>query len=230
MSKENPNNGIPSFLNAAQAMQLVIAETGTHAERGLVLVCGAILDRYLEKLLRMKLADLAPNCTKEEIDFLLTKQPLPPLGSAGVRARMARMMGIVNKDTSKALSVFFNIRNDFAHEEVAPKLELTLIDRVYNALPASEKTRWSSSGEKPLYEDDVPAKRFQIITGMLLHLLSTAELRIVRDRLRTLLPRPTSPLSKEKLQLTEDKLRAIDDLIDKEPPTPTIPEHWQIHL
>ena len=79
----------PSFLDSETAAQIISNETeNSENKRGLVLVCGAIIDRSLEKLLRMKFAEMAPSAaTEEELDFWFSRKPLPPFGSFGIRAQ-----------------------------------------------------------------------------------------------------------------------------------------------
>jgi len=78
-SKKKKKNVVKPFLEPEVAVNLILRETDSHSDRGLVLLCGAVLDRALEKLIRMKFTDIS-QATEDELDFLLIKQPVPPLG------------------------------------------------------------------------------------------------------------------------------------------------------
>jgi hypothetical protein len=87
-----------------------------HSERACVLLGAASVDRMLEALLR-KHFQRCSDSTKEEIDFFLSKRPMPPLGSFAVRAKIARVLGLIDARTKEAIERLAMIRNDFAHEE-----------------------------------------------------------------------------------------------------------------
>ncbi len=169
MPKKNP-----VFLNINEAMSLVEKETQSTTNRGIVLVCGAILDRYLEKLLRLKFTQLAPDCSEGEKDLWLVKEPLPPLGSAAMRARMARMLGLIDKPTSDALGTLFSIRNDFAHLEAPPELNDSLVGKIQDALPEAlrvERTAnlytiaYEQLREPSAYNSPLPTERAPLPSG-----------------------------------------------------------------
>jgi DNA-binding MltR family transcriptional regulator len=119
-------------------LALIAEQIADHEDRGFVLLCGAVLDRALEKLIRAKFAKLS-NGAQDSIDFLLSDQPVPPLGSAGVRARLACAMGLIDGGTENALAKFFHIRNEFAHTEVPPALDDALVNSIRDRLPNDSK-------------------------------------------------------------------------------------------
>jgi DNA-binding MltR family transcriptional regulator len=148
---------------------VAVLHTDTHNDRGYVMVCGAVLDRALEKLIRRKLVDLS-QATDEELHFLLTQRPQPPLGSAGIRARVARVLGVISKDVSTALSRMFDLRNRFAHDEIAPVLDHAMIKPIFDAVSIADKAR-NDVALCMKHGSSSPQQLLQIATILLLHRL-----------------------------------------------------------
>ncbi len=117
-------------------MALVTVDTKGHSERASVLVCAAVLDRAVEKLLRLKFKQLS-EASDEDLDVLLTNRPLPPLGSAAIRVKVAAVMGVLSRDVCKALSIMFKIRNEFAHDEIPESLAYEKVEEIYNLIPSA---------------------------------------------------------------------------------------------
>jgi DNA-binding MltR family transcriptional regulator len=85
------------------------------SDRGLVLVAAALLDEELKGLFREAFRMLSDNDAREnEIEFLLTKQPLPPLQSAAIKLRLAGALGLIDRHTMEAGLVLQNIRSKVA--------------------------------------------------------------------------------------------------------------------
>ena len=204
------------FLAPEQAVALIYEETKTDTNRGVVLVCTAILDRYLEKLLRMKFASLAPDVTTEELDFFLIKQPLPPLGSAGLRAHMARILGLIDKDTCNALSTLVKIRNAFAHQEIPPVLDVPLVHTVYKNLPDKAK-RFITATDLEWTQRSGDPPGTLLSTGVLVIILQLAEMHLIRDAHRKILDKAKAFLDKEEIQSQEEALKRLEDRIRQSP-------------
>ena len=119
-----------------ELLNVVGKNFGKQENRGLVLVGGAVVDRALERLIRAKLETLS-NATKEEVDFFLTEQPVPPLGSAAIRARFARIIGALDSSFCEACKELFNLRNEFAHEEYPRIFSKELLLPIWEHIPRS---------------------------------------------------------------------------------------------
>lgn len=87
----------------------------TTSDRACVLISGSLIDLALEKLLRAKFLS-SSNVTESECDFLLIKKPIPPLGSAGIRVRLAFTLGLIDRDTMNAIAYVIEKRNEYAHK------------------------------------------------------------------------------------------------------------------
>jgi hypothetical protein len=83
-------------------------------DRGCLLATAAFLDDILEDRIRGKLHNLS-GIGKDDLNFLLTRRPLPPLGSFGVRIVTARALGIIDGNIRSALTSIQDIRNANAH-------------------------------------------------------------------------------------------------------------------
>jgi len=106
----------------------IAGDYAEHPDRGLVLLCGAIVEQQLEKLLRLKFQDIAPElATDDELDFWFVNDPLPPFGSAGLKVRFACLMKLIKQGMKTAFSGFFSLRNRFAHEPIPPDLSKEII-------------------------------------------------------------------------------------------------------
>jgi hypothetical protein len=123
-----------------ERLQKMMADNKPETDRGHVLRCGALLDRLLETLFRLKFRACS-KATDAESDFWLTKKPLPPLGSAWIKSKMASILGLVEKRTSKTLCDFFTIRNCFAHEMEPPALTNSLLCPLLKTLPESFRSQ-----------------------------------------------------------------------------------------
>ena len=83
-------------------------------DRSCILATAAFVDDLLEELIRSKLKKLS-GIGRDDLDFLLTKRPLPPIGSFGVRITMSRALGIITPDTRNLLHLVQDVRNNLAH-------------------------------------------------------------------------------------------------------------------
>jgi hypothetical protein len=93
------------------------------SDRGCVLVAVAGLDEFAERLLRThfkKACELRGDARdvkelQEVTDFLFEREPLPPLGSFGIKIRLCYVLGLIPLDQYTRLKRFGKLRNDFAH-------------------------------------------------------------------------------------------------------------------
>ena len=104
------------------------------SDRVAVIVSVASLDRVLEMLLRHFFVATSGAST-EECDFLLSKPPLPPIGAAGVRVRLAKCLNLLSKQEANALSFAIDWRNHFAHEPVPSPLTEQVAQGLVDRLP-----------------------------------------------------------------------------------------------
>ena len=132
MAKKQPQPLLPPHLSIAE----LIKATANESDRGFVLQCASFLERALEKLIRAGWSNLS-DATKEEMDYLLTEN-FPPLGSAKIRARLARILGWIDKTTCRALCEMFEVRNHFAHWEIPPALGEELFAPIKDNLKVSK--------------------------------------------------------------------------------------------
>src|SRR4029077_10964602 len=91
------------------------------SDRAAIMVFQAGLDRHLERLLRRHFHAVSGG-GRSPIDELLTRQPFPPLGSFQVRAKMAKLLGLIDPTSCAALCNLAALRNKYAHKEIPPKL------------------------------------------------------------------------------------------------------------
>jgi hypothetical protein len=91
------------------------------SDRVAVIVSVAAIDRNLEMLLRHFFIATS-GATQEDCDFLLTQRPIPPLGSAGVRVRLARCLNLIEPQLAKAITFAIDCRNEFAHNPLPSPL------------------------------------------------------------------------------------------------------------
>jgi len=160
------------FLSRHNALGLVIDATARESDRGFVLICAAVLDRALEKLIRTKWSTLS-NATKKEMDYLFIQRPLPPLGSAQIRAKLARILGWIDKTVCQALCKLFDMRNDFAHKEIAPILDNTLIKPIFDILP------WIGRDPNEIATHKTVRAELLVLTSILLRSVQQAETKII---------------------------------------------------
>src|SRR5688572_30663029 len=71
------------------------------SDRGCVICATAFIDDALATAIRLALKEMAEP-PKRILDALLTKQPLPPLGSFAIRTKMARALGLIDDHTMAA--------------------------------------------------------------------------------------------------------------------------------
>ena len=80
------------------------------SDRARVLVACSMIDNALESLLRWQMM-ATPGVTKADVDFFLTKQPIPPIGSFVVKARLAFVLGLISRETLNGIKYVAKIRN-----------------------------------------------------------------------------------------------------------------------
>jgi hypothetical protein len=83
-------------------------------------VAGALIDRALEMLLRHFF--VSRGASQQECDELLTDGFLPPRASMGLRIRMAKCLGLFDRELAGALNYVRDWRNHFAHEPLPQPL------------------------------------------------------------------------------------------------------------
>jgi hypothetical protein len=142
MSNKQPNTDDqvwnPQLARWQKEMGHVFAATtevwASGSDRACVLVSVALLDNALEMLLRHTFIATS-GATKKECDFLLTKRPIPPLGSAAIRAKLAFAIGSLPKEIEKPALSAIEIRNRFAHSIVTPELDDEIVGSLYDKIP-----------------------------------------------------------------------------------------------
>jgi DNA-binding MltR family transcriptional regulator len=112
------------------ALQELLVED---SDRAAVLVAVSFIEAALKDLLATHFR-LSSNATDKECDFLLGKPPAP-LGSASVKAKTARALGIIDRSTAAAIKKILEIRNDFAHQIKPPSITAEMANDVINILP-----------------------------------------------------------------------------------------------
>jgi DNA-binding MltR family transcriptional regulator len=123
----------------------------TSSDRACVLVSVSLIDTALEKLLRTKFS-VSSQVTQKECDFLLIKKPVPPLGSAGIRARLAFALGLIDRDTLNAISYAIERRNEYAHQLKPPPLTARTV-QTFRGLFSVDHRRRLEELEKTAFED-----------------------------------------------------------------------------
>jgi len=103
-AKLKPTKRVPTV----QELMTVLQRERT--DRGLVLVCDAMLDRSLEELVRRTL------CPANGDDIAFLFMPSGPLGSHSVRIKLALALGVIGPKMRNDLAVYHELRNYFAHE------------------------------------------------------------------------------------------------------------------
>jgi DNA-binding MltR family transcriptional regulator len=132
MNENDEPKHIKAFLCALSALNDELGET--KSDRVAVIMSVALLDNALESVLRQFFIARS-GATPDECDFLLTKQPVPPLGSAGVRVRLAKCLGIISVKEARALKFAISCRNDFAHQLAPPPLTEDVAKGLADRLP-----------------------------------------------------------------------------------------------
>jgi hypothetical protein len=87
----------------------------------------------LEELLRIKFMFLS-GASKAEVDKVLRFDEPGCLSSFTARARMARLLGILEKPVSDAIIMLARLRNDYAHRDKVPVVTEKLLEPVKKAL------------------------------------------------------------------------------------------------
>jgi DNA-binding MltR family transcriptional regulator len=120
--KEN----IPGLDRVMRFMEIVYSES----DRGCVICASAIIDDALEAMIRQLLKRISNPSTHlvnavlktppepasdSLLDSLLTRRPMPPLGSFAVRIKMARALGLIHDSLMNALDAMREMRNDASH-------------------------------------------------------------------------------------------------------------------
>ena len=117
---------------------------GNESDRGCVLLATSFIDDALESLLRTKLKMMS-DVRDTELDILLVKRPLPPLGSFSIRTRVAAAMGILNRRTVHALRLLGDLRNKLAHQKGPAALDEASIAPIIQML--IERANAEGSGD-----------------------------------------------------------------------------------
>ncbi len=104
---------------------MLVTNLALESDRGCVLVAAAAIDEAIVGLLKVYFKKVsAPQDTEKEVHFLLKKQPVPPIGSYGVRVTLCYALGLVDADLYATLKRLGDVRNSFAH--IAEPAKITL--------------------------------------------------------------------------------------------------------
>jgi hypothetical protein len=87
---------------------------GNTSDREAILSAAAFFDDLMEERLRLHFSKTS-DVSSKDIDFLLSKRPLPPLGTFGVKVVACRVLGLINESTRRSLNSLQELRNDAAH-------------------------------------------------------------------------------------------------------------------
>jgi DNA-binding MltR family transcriptional regulator len=153
--KMEPRPARPPFegvvLELAQQLAL-------ESDRGCVLVALAAVDEAIERLLRAFVRKVsAPRNHTDDVDFLLTKEPVPPLGSLGVRLHLCHALGLLDDPLFSILLKMSKMRNEFAHP--SQPVELTNDDLPFGvnfAVPDNDQMRAFLEAQKAYNERLLP--------------------------------------------------------------------------
>jgi DNA-binding MltR family transcriptional regulator len=162
----------------------LVQKLAMESDRGCVLVAAAAIDEDLANALRAyflrKAEYTLDDVRKEIVDFLLEKEPLPPLGSFAIRIRMCCVLGLITPQLYKQLKALAALRNAFAH--ISEPIELTDTDirtltnpkkwsnitRIWNAKTAEEANSAKGANVEPFSTARLQfmgvVSRFAIIT------------------------------------------------------------------
>lgn len=83
------------------------------SDRGRVLVAAAVLDTELESLFRT-VFQLNSDIKSEEMSFLLTQRPQPPLQSTAIKARLAFALGFISRPLCESILELQSLRSRVA--------------------------------------------------------------------------------------------------------------------
>jgi DNA-binding MltR family transcriptional regulator len=98
------------------------------------MLCAAAIDSALEELLEAHFLDES-KATEDECGALLRQQPMPPLGSTPVKARLAFLLDLIPREQWKAIAKLSELRNRFAHWVIAPEVTLRDVRAVIDLSP-----------------------------------------------------------------------------------------------
>ena len=115
-------------------LEAVFGELHDETDRGRVLLSAAMLDRGLERLLRLRFKGLS-HATDKEIDKVLVDLPSACLMGFAARARVAYLIGALDLETCDSLREIAKVRNAYAHKDSPPPLTMYTFDAALNALP-----------------------------------------------------------------------------------------------
>ncbi len=101
------------------------------SDRGCILSMVESLNVLLERQIRLKFTALS-GVNEKDLDFLLSRRPIPPLGSFGVRITLARALGLIEDDVRAALAQFQALRNDQAHSLISKSIREEKVIAVIN--------------------------------------------------------------------------------------------------
>lgn len=123
--------------SAGRAFTDIVIASQFESDRGFVLVAASVIDAQLELIFR-ELFAIRSDATPDEMDFLLTTQPLPPLQSAAIKIRLAFALGIIDRQLMRALSKLQAIRSRvMAHSREVEWLTTDHALSIVDQLPAS---------------------------------------------------------------------------------------------
>lgn len=131
----------------------LLREVGSESDRGCVLLSAAMLDRVMEKLLRVKFRSMS-KASEKELDGVLTSQPSAPLLGFASKARVSHLLGLITQQESQALRNFAKIRNDFAHKDILPPLEEATLQPVIDALGGGWPGMFAEFLDPEIYADE----------------------------------------------------------------------------
>jgi hypothetical protein len=139
-----PDEGFGDQVDLESLLPLLYSES----ERGCVLIAAAYLDDLLQKALRAGFQSLS-GIRKEDLDFLLTKRPMPPLQSLALRTLVAYAIGLIDLPTRQALDAIRDMRNDAAHLDKPVKFD----DYDWQALANACDARILDLADCPTFRD-----------------------------------------------------------------------------
>jgi len=84
-------------------------------DRGLVLIFHAMIDRVMTELLSETFASTGTD--KDDIAWLLTRNPMPPLRSFYLKCKLLRAFGVIGDELHGFLVAFNTLRNRAAHSD-----------------------------------------------------------------------------------------------------------------
>jgi DNA-binding MltR family transcriptional regulator len=104
------------------------------SDRACAILGATLVDSGLEMILRHAFTATA-EASKDDCDWLLNGGRAP-LMSMGVRARLARAIGVIDDDMKNAILRLIEIRNTFAHESLPDPLTYDEINELMTTFPS----------------------------------------------------------------------------------------------